>query len=85
MGKKNSKLKKDTIERLTTSTYCKFLLLFSLSIKTNFILCWSFHIPNARCIFRHSCYSELYNKPPFHIGIYINMNGWTMLVPCVEK
>ena len=26
MGKKNSKLKQDTIDRLTTDTYCKLML-----------------------------------------------------------
>lgn len=28
MGKKNSKLKQDTIDRLTSATYCKYYLLY---------------------------------------------------------
>lgn len=41
MGKKNSKLKQDTIDRLTTDTYCKYCENFCTYLSL-FHLCWNF-------------------------------------------
>ena len=35
MGKTNSKLKKDALDKLAAETYCKFLSVYAVALSTN--------------------------------------------------
>lgn len=74
MGKKNSKLKQDTIDRLTTDTYCKYTTIINIFI---FIAIYNrkvFYFFKVFCVFSKKKKCFAINNKSFSLCMTNNMD-----------